>query len=52
MPSLMETTSIVSEESLARDAHYTTVKAHADTQTDFGLVYLKLVQSLKTLYKK
>ena len=34
-PRLMIMTSIVSEESLARDRH-------TDTQTKFGLVYLKL----------
>ena len=35
MPSLMMMTTIVSEESLVRDAH-------TERQTDFGLVYLKL----------
>ena len=36
VPSYMMITSIVSEESLARDTH-------TDTWTDFGVVYLKLV---------
>ena len=35
MPSLMMITSIVSEESLARDTHTATA---TDRQTDFGLV--------------
>ena len=42
MPSLMTMASTVSEESLAGDTH-----TYTHTQTDFGLVYLKLFQSHK-----
>ena len=62
MPSLMMMSAIISEESLARDtgADRQTGRQvgrqadkqtdrQTDRQTDFGLVYLKLFQSLKQL---
>ena len=45
MPNLMMT-SIVSEESLARDPH---TDRYTHTHTDFDLVYLKLLKTLKTM---
>ena len=49
MPSLMMMTSIVSEESFARD---TQIDTHTHTHSDFGLVCLKLIQNRKTFKTK
>ena len=53
MQSVMMMTSIVSEESLARDTHTQTGRhRQTDRQTDFGLVYLNLFRVVSDFENK